>query len=48
MAKKGLMEKILELYMEQKNNCWIFFGWNDNNDNNKCSRCSTCSAAYNI
>ncbi len=51
MDKKGLMEKILEQYMEQKSNYWIFFGWNDDSDDNndqKCSRCSACSATYNI
>ena len=51
MDKKGLMEKILELHMEQKSNCWIFFGWNDDSDDNNdhiCSRCSACSATYNI
>ena len=34
MDKRELMEKILELYMEQKSNYWIFFGWNDDSDDN--------------
>ena len=46
MAKRGLMEKILELHMEQKSNCWIFFGWNDNNEDDNNDAADAADAAH--